>query len=144
MTEIAIDGNIVSIKTKLKSAYAIYEDELRCVDNNPASGTNPRTVIESTGASVSIIGLTHSEASLNVALSSGGNFAGFSGFVLSDNFEIGDVVEVYKIPDVINLGGSTEVFITDSSGHIQISTSAEHSFHVIKKAFSGTGNDWFT
>jgi hypothetical protein len=144
MTEFNIDGEIVIVKTKPKVIYAIYEDGLHYIDNNPLLGENSKTIIEPTGAFLSIIGLAHSEISLNIALANSGNFGGFSGFILSDNFEIGDIVEIYKVSDIVNLGGSTEAFITDSDGHTQIGTSNTHSFHVIKKVFSGTGNDWFT
>ena len=144
MTEIAIDGDIINITTKAKSAYATYEVGLKYVDNNPALGLNPKVTIEPTEAAISIIGLAHSEAALNVMLSAGGNFAGFGSFILSDNFEIGDVVEVYKIPNIVNVGGSTSAFLTDSSGHVQIDTTEERKLIVVKKAFSGTTNDWFT
>src|SRR5882724_9185705 len=143
MTDILVDGNIISIKTNQKVVSTTYEDVLKYIDNNLSLGLNDKTIIEPTGASLSIISLSHNADSVVTAIAAGGNFAGFSGFVLSDDFKIGDSIEVYIT--LANPSFNAEILIYDNtSSNPVIVTADTHKLIAAKKIFSGTGNDWFT
>lgn len=122
MTTINIDGDIIGIVTKPKIGFMTYTDALT---------PTPATVIEPTGAKTSIIGLGNTTT----------GFSNTSNFILSDDFEIGDIVEIYST-DLMNDGSSVQVY--DTSNNVIFSTSSTTAFKVARKVFSGTGHDWFT
>lgn len=142
MTIINIDGDILSIVTKPKIGFQTYVDVIKFVNNSAPSGLNPKTIIEPTGAEVSRIKLSHDPSAIAFYVTSPSTFTGFSGFILSDDFEIEDTVEFYcGHTDPEGLEGS---LVSDNSGHDIIFTADTQKLIVVKKIFSGTGNDWFT
>lgn len=112
----SIGIDIVSIRAKID--FATYAD-----NSSPAS----KTVIEPTGAYVSIIGLFHN-----------GTEGPNAGFILSDSFNVGDVVQLYK-SDAVATG---ECSVSDNNGHDLTSIGPVQVGVIIRKIFSGTGKDW--
>ena len=119
MTTIPITGKIVAVEVSEDNApfgYAAYSD--------PATGS--KTVIEPTGNKVSVIKLSHDNSSAGV------------GFALSDEFEIGDVVEAYA-----DDGTEYAVYLNSNGSNNGVaSINAIRRAIRLRKIFSGTGYDW--
>lgn len=117
MTNIAIPGKIISIEVEDEApfGYAEYSD----------NDTGSRTVIEPTGNKLSIVKLSHN--------GSGGGV----GFNLSDDFEIGDVVEAY-CDDV----WTYQIWLNASGSPMAMLQSDVRRAVHLRKIFSGTGSDW--
>jgi len=101
MTAIAIDGDIISIETKLKIGFGEYTNV------HYVNETTERPTIDPTGASVSIINL------ISVGVSTP-----YVGFIISDDFEIGDVVEFHGIGSIYS--SSNQSLATVNSGVVTI------------------------
>lgn len=127
MTNIPITGKIISVEVTDEEApfsYAEYSDD---------SSTDPKTIIEPTGNRISLIKLVHSIG----VVDSG------AGFILSDDFEIGDIVEFFSVTN--NPPYGTQVQVYDNNNHNLLligSSDPIRKVSVVKKVFSETGNDW--
>jgi len=138
MTNIAIPGKIISIEVEDETpfGYAEYLDGFQYPNYPDTTTQGPKTVIEPTGNSVSLVKLSHGGIGDN-----NGN-SNSAGFILSDDFEVGDVVECYGVVDP-PYGGQFQVY--DNSGHALLLISSSPVVKIVKtvkKVFSGTGNDW--
>ena len=120
MTTIPITGKIIAVEVSEDDApfgYAEYSD----------NDVGSRTIIEPTGNKLSIIKLSHN-----------GN-SGAVGFSLSDDFNIGDVVEAYA-DDV----SQYSVYLNstgNNGGQALLSSSIRRAIR-LRKILSGTGYDW--
>jgi hypothetical protein len=118
MTNIPIPGKIISIEVEEDApfGYAEYSDN--------AAGA--KTVIEPTGNKLSVIKLSHDNSNAGV------------GFSLSDDFNIGDVIEAYS-----DDGFQYSIYLsaTGNNNGIVLLSSIRRAARM-RKIFSETGYDW--
>ncbi len=122
MTDIVIDGKIIKVVTRKDFDFASYQ----CQRNQP----NPRTIIEPTGAIVSVI-------ELSIVDGEGPPV----GFILSDDFNIGDIVELYS--NQSGTGGLIVLAHENPDKSVGIVSGLQKALRA-RKIFSGTNNDWLS
>lgn len=118
MASIPITGKIISIEVSDDAPFGFAEY------SDPSSGA--KTLIEPTGNRLSIIELSHDNSNSGV------------GFTLSDEFNIGDVVEAYS-----NDINQYSIYLNSNGNNNGIASvdSIRRSVRM-RKIFSETGYDW--
>lgn len=117
MINIPINGKIISIEVNEEAfGFAEYSD----------ASSGSKTVIEPTENKLSIVKLSHDNSSSGV------------GFILSDDFNIGDIVEAYSDDSTqysvyLNSNGNNNGIVTVDSVRRSVR---------MRKIFSETGYDW--